>query len=524
MNISLENLHDTKRPKWAHFGPRKTPETAAKIRDLLENEQFKISESEAAGPPSDYGEPDALVPQTHSLPATLRGIKKIEPDMSNEELRLRELEVEVAKAHAKDYLAQAVEGQHKAEERLVETQELKVRLQESEMQTIEALKEPVMGRPSKAEVQHNEAGFTAQHFEVELQRGGVDFAAQPSNVEPQRSDVDTLRNLELQRALEAKAAAEARAAEESRKTAELQTSLFAQFAAMQAELAALKAERAAERKQEYTRASVAPTPSQNLKREDPKPVRELSPNLESVSVQIPEKPADATLTPPVMDESKVMEVAKPESAEISQSSSPNEPFIVQTQTVEMAAALLEKPDITEESVVKPTYGAFSIEAPVEEVLKVEALIDESFSVKAQGVEVPTGEALSEESMVTTVDEASPVEVEAQAAKEAPTGEALVEKEQELASESQSSSSAEYPSSYKTTENAAGLQMKREEELHPEVNIVFEDSAVSDLPLPSKAPETQGAVKEQPEVTSDEEPAPEKQEKPAVTKDDKPSRS
>lgn len=574
MKISLENLHDTKRPKWAHFGPRKIPETAAKVRDLLENKQYKTSESEAAGSPSDHVELDVSVSQIPSLPATLKGVKKVESDMTNEELRLRELEVEVAEAHAKDYLAQAVEGQRKAEERLVETQEtLTVELREPELQAIEALKE-TMVRPSKVELQHGEIDFTTQNSEVELQRGEVDFTAQPSNVTvvPQRSEADTLRNLELQRALEARAAAEARAAEESRRTAEFQASLLAQFAAMQAELAALKAERAAEKMQKYIQpnpASAAPAPSEDIKREEsetfvqdvpsPKLVGELSPKPKSVSVHIPEKRVEAILTPPeapAMGKTKEeRELTKPKSesaeisAEISQWSPPklhNESFIVETvetQAVGTPEVLPEKPDLGSisgsitENVGKHTYGAFPIEAPAE---KVEALAVEAPSeeVKAQ--------VLSEESMVTTTEESFQVEVQqeelckrevltekaspvgAQTAKEAPIGKGLVVEEytnlQEVASESQSISLAEDPpssDSYNTTETIVRLQMQGEEKLHPGGKFVSEDLAVGDLPLPSKAPEAQDAMKEQPEVTRGEEPAPEKQEKP---KGDKPPHS
>ena len=628
MNISLENLHDTKRPKWAHFGPRKTPETAAKVRDLLENEQYKPSGSEATGPSPDHEEPDTAVPQIPSLPATLKGVKNIEPGMTKEELRLRELEVEVAEAHAKDYLAQAVDEQRKAEDRLVETQEaLKDGLQESEIQTVEVLKEETATLPSKVEIQHTEADPTAH----------------PSNVEQQRSEADILRNLELQRALEAKAAAEARAAEESRRTAEFQTSLLAQFAAMQAELAALKAERAAEKMQKYIRPMPAPAPSQDIKhvesevlvegpKADPPPilVGELLPKPGSDSVHISEKRVEEVLTPPEapavnraallsqesMQSTKAKQMAsleptedslivetqkkkvskgvtpalspprpgvttrspesavspsspltpvvneiraenekegakpKPGSIEISLSSLPklpNKSFIAETQTLDMP----EKPDLgripestIEESVVKPIYDVSPIEAPAEK-----ALTKESSSVEAQTTELPTGAALSEESMVITTEKAFQAEaqqeeiyrrevsteeaspVEPHEAKEASMGTALVEEEgctnaevQELAPESQSSSSPEYPPSSSNSFNTTGATVEREGELHPGAKIAFGDSEISDLPLPSRTQGTQGTVKGQPEVKRDEEPAPEKQEKPAVTKDDKPSRS
>ncbi|RPB25676.1 ribosomal protein S10 [Terfezia boudieri ATCC MYA-4762] len=47
MNVSLSNLHDLKRPTWAHFGPRKTVETAAMVKDILESEKYKVPESQA---------------------------------------------------------------------------------------------------------------------------------------------------------------------------------------------------------------------------------------------------------------------------------------------------------------------------------------------------------------------------------------------------------------------------------------------------------------------------------------------
>lgn len=617
MNISLENLHDTKRPKWAHFGPRKTPETAAKVRDLLENEQYKPSESEATGPSPGHEEPDTAVPQIPSLPATLKGVKNIEPDMTKEELRLRELEVEVAEAHAKDYLAQAVDEQRKAEERLVETQEaLKDGLQESEIQTVEVLKEETVTLPSKVEIQHTEADSTAH----------------PSIVEQQRSEADILRNLELQRALEAKAAAEARAAEESRRTAEFQTSLLAQFAAMQAELAALKAERAAEKMQKYTQPMPAPAPSQGIKyvesevlvkepKADPPPIQvgELLPNPESDSVHIPEKLVEEVLRPPEAPAVNKAALLSPESIQSTKakqvaSIEPTEgPLIVETQNEKVSKGVTpalspprpgvttpspesavspsspltpvvneikvenerevakpkprsieishssppmpEKPDLSsisestiEESVAKPTYGVSSIEAPAKEALKVETLTGESSSAEAQTTELPTGATPSEERMVITTAEAFQAEaqqeetyrremfteenspVEPQEAKEASMGTALVEEEgtnaevQELAPESQSSSSAEYPAPSPNSYNTTGATVEREGELHPGAKIAFGDSEVSDLPLSSRTQGTQGAVQGQPEVTRDEEPAPDKQEKPAVTKDDKPSRS
>ncbi|KAL7266733.1 mitochondrial 37S ribosomal protein rsm10 [Rhizina undulata] len=41
MNVSLETLRDVQRPKFAHFGPRKTVETAEKVREILETDKFK---------------------------------------------------------------------------------------------------------------------------------------------------------------------------------------------------------------------------------------------------------------------------------------------------------------------------------------------------------------------------------------------------------------------------------------------------------------------------------------------------
>ncbi|KAF8459829.1 ribosomal protein S10 domain-containing protein, partial [Kalaharituber pfeilii] len=40
MGVDLGNLHDPRRPKWEHFGLRKTSGTAAKVRELLESEAF----------------------------------------------------------------------------------------------------------------------------------------------------------------------------------------------------------------------------------------------------------------------------------------------------------------------------------------------------------------------------------------------------------------------------------------------------------------------------------------------------
>ncbi|KAI5807873.1 ribosomal protein S10 domain-containing protein [Peziza echinospora] len=41
MNVSLDTLRDVSRPKWAHFGPGKTVETAAMVREILRGDRYK---------------------------------------------------------------------------------------------------------------------------------------------------------------------------------------------------------------------------------------------------------------------------------------------------------------------------------------------------------------------------------------------------------------------------------------------------------------------------------------------------
>ena len=49
MDVSLENLKQAMKPKWAHFGRRKTLETSERAFEMMRGEAFQRSE---ATPPS----------------------------------------------------------------------------------------------------------------------------------------------------------------------------------------------------------------------------------------------------------------------------------------------------------------------------------------------------------------------------------------------------------------------------------------------------------------------------------------
>lgn len=49
MNVSLENLKAIMEPRWAHFGRKKTSETAEKVMELMNSEKFRIASGGEAG-------------------------------------------------------------------------------------------------------------------------------------------------------------------------------------------------------------------------------------------------------------------------------------------------------------------------------------------------------------------------------------------------------------------------------------------------------------------------------------------
>lgn len=50
MNVSLETLRDVPRPKFAHFGPRKSSETASKAQEILNSAEYKKLEPKTSAP------------------------------------------------------------------------------------------------------------------------------------------------------------------------------------------------------------------------------------------------------------------------------------------------------------------------------------------------------------------------------------------------------------------------------------------------------------------------------------------
>jgi len=46
MKVQLETLRDVEKPKWAHFGPRKSVDTAEKAREILNRPDYKALEKD----------------------------------------------------------------------------------------------------------------------------------------------------------------------------------------------------------------------------------------------------------------------------------------------------------------------------------------------------------------------------------------------------------------------------------------------------------------------------------------------
>ena len=236
MNVTLENLHDVRRPRWSHFGARKTAQIAAKVKELLESERYKLRESDRL--PDDAIGPESIIgPKPSAKQATKKANAKslgpIHEGMTAEEQRFLQLELDVGKEHAEQYFADAVAEQPKESKEARKERSLKSSVEVQEAPLEAPTEAPKPAKASQAPKAPKPPKVKAQRTESQQPK--------PTKVKNEPSEAELLRNMELQRALEAKAAAEARAEEERKRTAEFQSSLLAQFAEMQKELLRLRA-------------------------------------------------------------------------------------------------------------------------------------------------------------------------------------------------------------------------------------------------------------------------------------------